>query len=257
MELITNRIDEEACFVLPIGDLHIGDRAFAKEGKRKLLSNLEWACNEAKHPVRIILMGDIFNIAGRSSKTNPFESNPNEVFEAEELFEPVASLIDGAIRGNHENRVVNEFGYDPLQLLCRHLGIRYMGTSGIYRYQVGKRPDSESYWQTYHLAVHHSTGGGGSAGNALNQAVKLESIYTGCDGYLIGHNHQLFNNVQERYYPSASGIKARKVHYIGCGSYLAYPDSYAEGGMMKPGKMGSPRLRLDGRRERHDLHVSL
>jgi hypothetical protein len=132
-----------------------------------------------------------------------------------------------------------------------------MGHSGIYRFNVGKRPDGAAYWNTYHLAVHHSTGGGGSVGNALNQAVKLESVYTGCDAYLIGHNHQLVTAVQERYYPAPSGIKSRKVHYVGCGSYLAYPDSYAEGGMMKPGKMGSPRIRLDGRRERHDLHVSL
>jgi hypothetical protein len=238
----------EAAYVLPIGDLHIGDQAFGKDGFEKLKANLEWATVDAKHPVRIILMGDIFNFAGRNQKTSPFESDPDEVFKAEELFEPYAPLIVGAIRGNHERRVVNEFGYDPLALFCRHLKIPYMGVSGVVRFDVGS--------QSYDVAVHHSTGGGGSIGNALNQATKLESVYTGCDAYLIGHNHQLTTGAQDRYSMDANGnLRSKRVVYVCCGSYLAYAESYAEEAMMKPGKMGSPRLRLNGLD--HDLHVSV
>lgn len=249
MRQLTVKVDTDAAYVLPIGDLHIGDHAFQEVGWAKLQENLEWALVDAKHPVRIVLMGDIFNIAGRDTKTSPFESNPDEIFQAEDIFKPYASIIVGAIRGNHEARMVNQFGYDPLKLMCRHLDIPYLGVSGVLRFEVGTPA------QVYNLAMHHSTGGGGSIGNALNSATRLESVYTGCDAYLVGHNHQMATGVQERYYPTANGIQVRKVTYLCCGSYLAYADSYAEAGMMKPGKMGSPRLRLNGLH--HDLHTSV
>jgi len=49
----------------------------------------------------------------------------------------------------------------------------------------------------------------------------------------------------------------RKVHYVSCGSYLDYANSYAEDGMMSPGKLGSPRIRFNGLRDRHDVHISI
>lgn len=256
MKFVHITVPEEKAYILPVGDIHWGDRAFKKTGKEKLQRNLDWAMENEK-VTRIVLMGDIFNIAGRMDKTSPYETDPDEISQAGEFFEPYAKLIVGAIRGNHENRLVKNYGFDPLKLFAERIGVPYLGISALLRIQVGARPDSNSYWNNYYMYVHHTTGGGGTLGNALNSVAKLEGIMPGCDVYAGGHNHQLVTGSANRYHPMPSGPVQRKVHFVSCGSYLDYPESYAEEGMMRPGKLGSPRIRMSGLRDKHDVHISI
>lgn len=256
MNFVEIEIPAEKAYVLPIGDVHWGDKAFKKVGREKLRANLDWLMERQDH-ARSILMGDIYNVASRDSKTTPFESDPEEYDEAADFFKPYAAVIVGAITGNHENRMENAFGYNPLKGFCRHVGIPYLGSSALLRIQVGKRPDSNWFWNTYYMAAHHTTGGGGTLGNALNSPAKLEKIIAGCDVYAGGHNHQLVTGVRQTYVPTANGPKMKKVHYVSCGSYLEYENSYAEAGMYAPSKLGSPRIRFNGTRDHHDVHVSI
>jgi hypothetical protein len=256
MDFIQVSVPTDKAYCLPIGDIHWGDKAFKQIGRAKLKGNLDWLREHEDHAFGV-LMGDIYNVASRTSKTAPWESNPEEYEEAEDFFTPYADLFKGAIRGNHENRMVDAFGTDPLKTMCKHLKIPYLGVSALLRIQVGQRPDSNSFWQNYYMAIHHTTGGGGTLGNALNSVAKLEKVISGCDVYAGGHNHQLVTGVRQSYTPLPSGPQMRKVHYVSCGSYLDYPQSYAEAGMMSPGKLGSPRIRFNGLRDRHDVHVSI
>jgi hypothetical protein len=251
------QIPADKAFLCPVGDIHWGDKAFKREGLKKLQGYLDWA-TENRDVTRILLMGDIYNVAGRNEKTSPFESDPEEFDEVSTFFEPYKDIIVGAIDGNHELRMTKSYGFNPLKsVLCKNLNIPYFGTDVVLRLQVGKRADSESYWQNYYCFAHHTTGGGGTIGNALNTVQKLERIVPGCDVYMGGHNHQLAEGAQCRYRPTYSGVEKTKVHYVSCGSYLGYPDSYAEASMMSPGKLGSPRIRFNGERDRHDVHVSI
>jgi hypothetical protein len=246
----------ERAYILPIGDIHFGDHAFQKNGRAKLKGNLDWV-REHQEESRIILMGDVFNIAGMTTKTSPYENNPEEQDEAQDFFAPYADLIIGAIRGNHEARLVNQFGYDPMKNFCKALKIPYLGISALVRIQVGKRPDSEWYWQSYYMYVHHTTGGGKSLGSALSRVEQLTQIVAGADVYAGGHNHQLVTGTKNVYTPTPYGPKAHKIHFVACGSYLPYEDSYAEAGQYAPSKLGSPRIRFSGKRDHHDVHVSL
>jgi len=255
MKLITCSVPDDTAYLIPIGDIHIGDRAFGKKGRKKLLGYLDWV--RERPNARIFLMGDILNCASRSSKTSPFESDSSEYRQAVEIFKPYASQILGAIQGNHERRVADQFGFDPLESICRELGVPYCGLSAAIRLRVGKRPAADWYWQTYHIYAHHTTGGGGSLGAALNRVAKLQDIIQGIDVYLGGHNHQLVNGVRTVFRPGRTDLEEHKVHYVDCGSYLEYRDSYAEAGMYSPGKLGSPRLRFSGARDHRDIHVSL
>lgn len=256
MDFLEVKIPSDKAYILPIGDIHWGDKAFKTTGRAKLKGNLDWL-RENHKVARAVLMGDIYNVAGRDTKTSPWESDPKEYDEASEFFKPYADLILGAITGNHELRMRNQYGVDPLTFFCKHLGIPYLGTSALMRVQVGKREDSNSYWQNYFMAIHHTTGGGGTLGNALNSVQKLEKVISGCDVYAGGHNHQLVTGVRQSYVPTMSGPQMRKIHYVACGSYLDYPNSYAEDAMMAPGKLGSPRIRFNGLRDRHDIHISI
>ena len=249
----------QKAYLLPIGDLHIGDRAFKGRGLRTLKGNLEWV-RQHEDSARIVLMGDIFNVAGRDTKTSPFENDPEELEYAEDLFQPYVDLIIGAIRGNHEARIANAYGYDILKLFCKHLKIPYFGLGVVVKIQVGKRTEAGAgnrYWNTYLVACHHSRGGGGSLGNSVNAAKKLDNIVTGCDVHCVGHNHQLSQAAKTIYKATPTGLTEQRVIYVSCGSYLDYPDSYAEEAMLAPGKLGSPRIRFSGERNKHDCHVSI
>lgn len=237
----------DAAYIVPIGDVHLGSTAFGEKGRTTLLGYLNWV--KERENARIVIMGDLFDVATRTSPTSPFESSSSEYRKAVELFKPYASKIVSACRGNHCQRLINFAGYDPMEQFCAELNIPYMGLSMAIKFEVG----SEEYYGYFH----HSTGGGGSLGSALNRAVKLQDIVQGMDFYCKGHAHQLVNGSRVVYRPNKTGtaLEEHRMLYVDCGSFLDYPESYAEMMMLSPGKLGSPRIRLNGRK--HDVHVSM
>lgn len=256
MKYIEVEIPDKVGYLIPIGDLHIGDKNFGKEGLNKLEGYLKWV--KERPNARIFLNGDIFNVASRISKTSPFETDTDEYQKALEIFEPYKNQIIGATDGNHEARLLNDYGFSPLQAFCHQLGIPYCGWSALIRLKLGKRTDGNRYRQNYFIYAHHTTGGGGTVGGKLNRVVKLRDIVEGVDVYLGSHNHQLAVAPQDVYYPSCQGgIQKRRIWYVDCGSYLSWDGSYAEKGMLAPAKLGSPRIRFSGDREHHDVHVSI
>lgn len=255
MKYLECEIPEKVGYLVPIGDLHIGDQSFKKDSLGKLKGYLDWV--KERPEARIFLNGDIFNVASRISKTSPFETDTDEYQRALEIFEPYKDKIIGATDGNHEARLINDYGFSPLQSFCHALKIPYCGWSAVIRFKVGKR-DKSRYYQNYFIYAHHTTGGGGSLGSKLNRVVKLRDIVEGIDVYLGSHNHQLAVAPQDVYYPSCQGgLQKRRIWYVDCGSYLEWNGSYAEKGMMPPAKLGSPRIRFNGECHKKDVHVSL
>lgn len=264
MQVVTVDIKETTGYLIPIGDLHRGDRHLSAKGLGKLKGYLDWV--KERPNARIFLMGDILNVASRSSKTNPFESmsGDDEYQKAVELFRPYASQIVGCLCGNHEARMYKEFGFNPLQPFCNELGITYCGYTAVLHLRVGKRPGSgETFAQNYWGFAHHGNGGGGTLGAALNKKVKLQEIVHGMDFYMAGHDHQLLVGTRNILIPRRETIVHQRVHYIDTGSFLDWNGSYAEEAAMPIGKQGAPRLRFDGRRDpgngasHHDLHISI
>jgi len=77
-------------------DIHFGDRAFANEA-HQAPGNLDWL-KEHQHEAFGLLMGDVFNIAGRDTKTSPFETDPGEIIASHQVLRAYAHLFIGAIR---------------------------------------------------------------------------------------------------------------------------------------------------------------
>ena len=258
-------------YIVPIGDIHIGDPQFTQEAEDKLRGYINWV--KEHENARIILMGDIFNMATITSPSSTFRENERivkrrqetgyecygEVDYASELFEPVKDKIITAIKGNHENRMKKLADYDPLAVFCKNLGIVYSDISAVVYAKVGKpnrkeRPSGSSF--TYTIYAHHTTGGGGSAGSKINRVDKLRDIVSGCDCYLGGHNHGLGSSWGSIFTIDKANCKTSQVKHLlaTTGSYLAYKDGYAEEMMLAPSKLGSPRIRLSG--VKFDLHLS-
>lgn len=258
METVQVDIPQDHGYVIPIGDLHRGDRHLSAKGLSKLKGYLDWVAE--RENARIFLMGDILNVASRTSKTNPFESlsGNDEYQKAVDLFKPYASQIIGCITGNHEQRMYRDYGFNPLQPFCNELGIKFCGFSAALKIRVGKRRDRKNeYHQMYWGFAHHGNGGGGTMGAALNKKAKLQEIVHGMDFYMAGHDHQLIVGTRNILLPKRDRIEHQRVHYIDTGSFLDWDGSYAEEAAMAVSKQGAPRLRFDGRYEQHDLHVSI
>jgi hypothetical protein len=268
MHVVDVQIPETTGYLIPIGDLHRGDRHLSDRGLSKLKGYLDWV--KERPEARIFLMGDILNVASRTSKTNPFESmsGNDEYQKSVDLFKPYASQIVGCITGNHEQRMYKDYGFNPLQPFCNELGINYCGYTAALRIRVGRRKGGD-YAQQYWGFAHHGAGGGGTLGAALNKKVKLQEIVHGMDFYMAGHDHQLVVGTRNILIPKRERIVHQRVHYIDTGSFLDWDGSYAEEAAMPIGKQGAPRLRFDGRRDPggtkgkesstsyHDLHVSI
>lgn len=255
MDFVEVKFPGDRAYARPIGDIHVGAKGFTKDSRKLLLENLEWL-KEHKHEAFGILMGDVFDVAGRGEKTSPFDSDSREFFTAVEIFKPYAELFVGAISGNHEQRILNQYGIDLTEIFCDRLGIPFLGNMALVRVQVGKREDCNSYWNTYTMCVHHTVGGGGKLGNGLTGVEKLAQVCPSCDVYAGGHNHKLVQGHSRWFVPTATGPQMRKVHFVSCGSYLEY-EGYPEQKLYVPGWMGSPRVRFDGRRDQRNVHVSL
>lgn len=258
MIYLENEIPQNVGYVIPIGDLHYGDVAFKSKSLEKVRGYIDWI--KERPEARVVLGGDLFNVATRDSITSPFEQKKDEFSKVIELFRPIKSQIAGAIDGNHEWRLIDFANFSLINEFCGILGVPYMGTAGVIVFKVGKRPRKTNggMWdQYYKIFFHHTTGGGSLAGGGLNRVEKLKGIVEGCDAYCGFHNHGTFAKPQECYIPLIKSKKMELKRYwlIGCGGYLEYNDSYAERKMLTPQKLGSPRLRLDS--SKHDLHVSL
>ena len=169
MKVVNLDISHDHGYLLPLGDLHRGDRHLTARGLAKLKGYLDWTMDRPN--AFVFLMGDILNVASRTSKTNPFESTSgdDEYAKAVELFRPYSSRIIGCITGNHESRMYKDYGFNPLQPFCNELGIPFCGWSAVLRIRVGKRPSKQAhagYRQLYWGFAHHGNGGGGTLGGA-------------------------------------------------------------------------------------------
>ena len=260
MKYLQREVKAKSAYIIPMSDLHIGDKHF---NEKKAKEYIDWV---KKHEnARIFLNGDILNVATRTSASSPFEQDMDlseQIDKAVELFEPVKHQIIGAITGNHENRIEQHCGYNPIRHLCQQLGIPYLGTSAVIALRVcdGKHKRKSKpggNFTTYILYFHHTTGGGSTPGGKVNRVEKLRSIITNADAYIGSHSHQIFAvpMLGTHYSGAKNGIVKQRQMLIGSGSFLEWNDSYAEKMQLEPVKLGCPRIRLSA--ESKDVHVSI
>jgi len=267
MEIKSYEFKFSDIYLVPIGDVHMGDEAFTKESRKKLEGYIDWV--KKTRNAYIVLMGDLINVATLTSPTSPFKQNMNMTTQIEnivKLFTPVKDKILGVITGNHEQRLEKSCGYNPTITICDRLGLnngQYLGASGVIVFSLHDR-NFTGYF-------HHTTGGGNTIGGKMNRASKLREIIPNCDFYAGAHNHML-GCVHSQVYSIAHSTKSREYRIepirqmiIDTGGYLDYPDSYAEQMMLSPVKMGSPRIHLFTKEKitdssvinEKDIHVSI
>jgi len=263
------RFKENEISLVPIGDIHMGDKSFTEDSLKKLKGYIDYVKNTKD--AYIFLMGDLINCATLNSPSSPFSQNMDVKEQIEgivKLFKPVRHKILGAIDGNHELRLERFCGYSPTISICDRLDICYMKSSAVILFRLGCRNTARdalgSPRATFSGYFHHTTGGGGSMGGKINRPEKLKGIIGNCDFYAGAHNHALMcgHSIIFKVNETTEKIEELRQMILTTGGYLSFNGSYAEEKMLNPLKLGSPKITMIVKRGsndevKKDIHISL
>lgn len=242
--VIERYYDEEAHYVYPLGDVHVGSPAFARDRW------LEWLGYLAEREDTSMLgTGDFLNSALKTSVSESYDEVLTVGQAKRTLRGDLEALagqgrIDLLMPGNHEDRIYRAVGDCPIHDIADFLETPYCRVACVVVYHVGD--------QRYEFAVRHGSGGGMIGARAGRLARQAQTLLA--DVYVSGHTHSQLVFPQELFYVDGNTVKRRRQYFVSSGSFLAYEEYAARQGFA-PQKIGAPRIRLDG--TRHDIHVSI
>lgn len=243
--------DWECSYIIPISDCHIGDPNFDEQ---KLMRYIDWIKETPN--AKVILVGDIMNTATKESVSDTYSEVMNPMAQlkyATKLFEPIKDRIIGVTTGNHERRIYRSTSIDTSAMLAANLGAFYREDGLFLKIRIGKGNDTKKV--SYLLYATHGFGGGKKMGGKANN---LQSISNNifADIYVVGHTHtlQAFQDMFLMPDPRNNNVIEVKRTYCNAAAFLKY-GGYGEYQGFTPSKLGTVRLRLDGKKK--DVHVSI
>lgn len=165
--------------IVPLGDLHIGDKNCNVDLIEKLIDDIKNMPNRYA-----IITGDVMNSAIVGSKSDSYTETmtPQEQLEtAVKLFTPIKDKILAIVPGNHEERIIRTAGIDTTRTMAKLLGLDdiYRSTSALIFVKFGF---------AYTLYVNHGHGGGRRIGGKMNSLEDFAQIID-VDCYIVGHTH--------------------------------------------------------------------
>lgn len=235
-------LDESRHYFYPLGDVHIG----AKNHHSKLWQ--QWlGFLEAKPNTSLLGTGDFLNTAIIGAKSDIYDEKLTPGDAKRLLIKQLGPLaktgrIDALMPGNHEDRITRAIGDCPIKDVAETLGVPYVEAAAMFIYAVG---DVE-----YRVFMRHGTGNG----QAMSALTKGRGVIP-ADVYITGHTHRQQVLAEDVFEVQGNRrVGRRKWYAVSSGSFLGY-EKYAAQRGYSPGRLGAPRIFLDG--VKHDVHVSL
>ena len=236
----------ESKILVPFGDLHYGA---INCDIGKAVRTLEFCRRENTW---ILLMGDLMEAATRYSVgAGVYEQSiapQKQLEDLVEILEPYKDLIIGSHSGNHEFRITKETGLNVSKIICRCLGVRYLGYAINHILFVGN--------QRYVVFSTHGASGATLRHTKIKKVLDISS-WNKSDLYLYAHTHTLDMKSDEyREYDARNKVMVTKKRYfVLTGAFLNYDDSYAEMKNYQPERVGVANIHLDA--TKHDIHISI
>lgn len=237
--------------VMTVGDFHIGDKHHSKQ---ELQSIVDWVVAEDDRFITID--GDIFNAAIKSSISDVY----TEDYTLQECMELFEQFIDDVtpekilvcIDGNHDQRIWNAVGFDPVLMCCRNKGVRYSSGEAFVTVKLGcwdKKKKGKKRMVMYTIYVTHGVGGGRSSGGKLNSLMRLAEIVQ-ADIYVQGHQHDPVIKPRRtlRFSSQGNSVVEHEQMFVVTGSCLER-GGYAVAKAYPPVCTKSPIVTLDGTRK--------
>lgn len=246
--------DWKKMYILPISDIHYGN-SFCDIDKLKRYLN--WAMEQEN--VYFLLNGDLVECAIKESVGNVYQQkiSPQEQLDfMKEFWSNYKERIIGITAGNHEMRIYKEVGIDITKELAAYLQVPYEREGLIVKIHVGSDKNRKSRQVPYLIYMTHGWSNARTSGAKLNSMESLSSIIINADIYISSHTHKLISSPEIVFYidDKNNAVVEKKRYYVSSGSYLRYGD-YAQMKGLRPVKLGTARIRLDGTRK--DVHISI
>lgn len=230
---------DEGLVIVPIMDVHLGSVESNEEYFQNFLDYILETPN-----VVTILNGDLAETATKTSVGKAmFEEDRHFHEQMSILKEKLAPLAEagkilGIGPGNHEERIANLIGLNPMYMLAETLDVPYFGYQGFFRIIVNGI--------TYNIAAFHGAGGGATPGARMNASQKQNKVVANADLYISGHTHALMGTPDMIYmFDEASDQLVPIVRkYVVGGSFLDYWGGYAEMKALPPSVAGATRIEL-------------
>lgn len=233
--------DQEKHSIYPLGDVHKGAKSHNRVKWEEWLGYLE-----SRDDASLLGTGDFLNVAIVGSKSDVYDEKMTVGEAKRDLrrqLQPLADAgrIDALMPGNHEDRITRAIGDCPIRDVCDSLGCNYIEAAALLVYKVGN--------QEYEVYLRHGTGNGQSLASLSKSGSVIRA-----DVYCTGHVHKQAVTADDFFVRSGKGVRREKRFFVSSGSFLGY-ERYAAQRGYSPGRIGSPRIFLDG--TRWDIHISL
>lgn len=230
---------EQGLVVVPITDVHLGSRQSNVLYFEKFIDYIL-----SQENCVTILNGDLAETATKISVGKAMfeesENFPDQLRILYDLLLPLAEQgkILGMGPGNHEERIANMIGINPMEILADKLNVPYFGYQGFFRVNVG---DTQ-----YKLAFHHGAGGGSTQGGKINASMKMNKVIGNADLYFSGHTHgKLWHEDVVFMMDDESDELVKQIrHYVVGGSFVEYWEGYPEMKALPPSNTGLVRCHL-------------
>lgn len=229
--------------VYPLGDVHIGSPA---HNRSKWINWLKYI--ESAGDTSMLGTGDFLNSALKTSVSDTYEEVMTVGAAKRQLrrdLQPLAEkgLIDGLIRGNHEDRIWKSVGDCPIEDVADFLKVPYASASALFVYVVGD--------QEYTVYMRHGTGNGQSPAALLKAGNIIHA-----DVFVSGHTHRQGVVLEDLFMPDLKRdvVERTARRFVSSGSFLQYERYCATRGY-QPAHLGAPRITMSG--TDHDVRVSV
>jgi hypothetical protein len=228
--------------VVFLGDTHYGSPQCSK---KKLLSTLDYC--RTNH-IYIFLMGDLIEMSTRDSiGSGVYEQESigqSQYDDMVDMLQPVAGLILGFLRGNHEKRVYDRCGIDLARSMAKELKVPYLYDAGWSQFRVG----TEKY-EIYSL---HGRTAAQYDGTVLKVVENISASFY-ADLVAMAHAHKLVKGSLLIEAVERDRVVQREKFIVCTGSYLEYDGGYWQERGGRISKLGSPKVRFCA--TRHDVSV--
>ena len=240
----------QGLILVPITDVHLGNRQANIEYFKAFVQYILEVPNAVT-----VLNGDLAETATKVSVGKAmFEEDmnfPEQIKMLTEILAPLAKAgkILGIGPGNHEERIANMIGLNPMEILAERLNVPYFGYQGYFRIIVNNI--------NYNCAFFHGAGGGATTGSKANTAEKINKVVPNADLYFSGHIHgkQSHSDVTFMFDSASEELVPHKRTYVVGGSFVEYWDAYPEMKGLAPSSTGLVRCEL--RPDYKDIRVTV
>ncbi len=180
---------------------------------------------------------------------------------------PIKDQILGVMGGNHEQKVKNQFGFDPISVIAQRLEKPILTDPGylILRFKNGGTS------RLYNIFCSHGQFMGGRKRGSKINSMEDKMADFDFDMILAGHTHDLWMSTRKKVVPVIGKNKItfdeKKITFINTGSFMStYTDSnidtWASRSVFSPQRSGVARIDFYLKRNKNhtryiDCHVRL